>query len=118
MSQGDPKFLAILDEIRDMHERKGADYGTDRDGYANVRSSEEFGIPAWEGAILRANDKMSRLKTFCVKRTLKNEGVEDTLLDLATYAVIALRLFREAYDIEPLKSGDPILNAMHDDGIE
>jgi hypothetical protein len=106
---GDARFLAILEEIKSMHCRKGADYGTAKDTFANVRASEEFGVPAWQGAVLRANDKMARLKTFCIKGSLVNESVEDSLLDLANYAVIALRLYREAYDIEPLhlpKTGD------------
>lgn len=102
---GDKEFLAIIDEIRAMHIKKGADYGTNEDTFANIRASEEFGILAWSGAILRANDKMSRIKTFCIKGTLANEGVEDSLLDLANYAIIALCLFREAYDIEPLQKG-------------
>ncbi len=100
--QGDPQFMAILDEIRAMHIKKGADYGTDQDTFANVRASEEFGVPAWKGAVLRANDKMARLKTYCIKGTLANEGVEDSLLDLANYAVIALRLFRETQKPVPL----------------
>lgn len=101
--QGDPRFLAVLEQMHAMHCKKGADYGTNKDIFANVRASEEFGIPAWQGAVLRANDKMARLKTFMVKGTLANEGVEDSLLDLANYAAIALVLFREGYDIEPLK---------------
>lgn len=100
--KGDPHFLAILDEIRAMHCKKGADYGTSKDTFANVRASEEFGIPAWQGAVLRANDKMARLKTFCIKGKLENESVTDSLLDMANYAVIALVLYQQAHDIEPL----------------
>lgn len=88
-------FHNCLEEIADLHDKKQADYGTDEDPFANVRASEEFGIPAWKGAALRANDKMSRLKTFCNKGSLTNESVEDSLKDLAVYALIALVLFRE-----------------------
>jgi hypothetical protein len=95
MTNPDP-FQEALREIAELHDRKRLDYGTDADSFANVRASEEFGIPAWLGAILRANDKMSRLKTYANKGTLANEGVEDSLLDLAAYALIALVLFREA----------------------
>lgn len=95
--------MAVLEEMKAMHCKKGADYGTNRDIFANVRASEDFGVPAWQGSVIRANDKMARLKTFCVKGSLKNESVEDSLLDLANYAVIALCLYREAHDIEPLK---------------
>jgi hypothetical protein len=86
---------AELKLLGELHDRKQQDYGTDADPFANVRASEEFGIPAWMGAVLRGNDKMSRLKTYAKKGTLANEGVEDSLRDMAVYALIALVLFRE-----------------------
>lgn len=89
------EFCAVLDEIKAMHLKKSADYGTDTDPLANVRSSGEFGVPAWVGVAIRANDKMSRLKSFVAKGKLENESVEDALLDLASYSVIALVLMRE-----------------------
>jgi len=55
-------FPAVLDEMRELHDRKRQDYGTEVDGFANVRASEDFGIPGWLGSVMRANDKMSRLK--------------------------------------------------------
>jgi len=94
----DEGFDAILEELRELHERKGADYGTDEDQLANIRASEGFGVQAWMGAVLRANDKMSRLKTFCRKGMLRNESVEDSLRDLAVYAIISLQLYREGKD--------------------
>lgn len=88
-------FEKIVCEMVDLHKKKQADYGTDGDPFANVRASGEFGIDPWLGALLRANDKMTRLKTFSQKGTLANEGVEDSLIDLANYAVISLVLWRE-----------------------
>jgi hypothetical protein len=94
-SPSHPEFLAILDQMAALHRKKGADYGTDADIFANVRSSERYGVPGWQGAVMRAGDKMARLQTYCRRGRLANEGVEDTLIDLANYAVIALVLFRE-----------------------
>lgn len=94
--RGHPEFRRILDDVWRMHCRKGSDYGTDVDVFQNIRQSEEFGIPGWLGAVLRANDKVSRLKAYAQKGTLANEGVEDSLMDLAAYAIIALVLHREA----------------------
>lgn len=88
-------FYAILDEARAMHDAKQRDYGRDTDPFANVRASEDFGIPGWLGAVIRCNDKMRRLQTFAVKGTLANEGVEDALLDGLVYFGIALALYRE-----------------------
>lgn len=88
-------FTAILDEIADLHDRKQQDYGRETDPYANVRASEDFGISGWIGTVIRANDKMRRLQKFAQTETLVNESVEDSLLDLATYAIIALDLYRQ-----------------------
>jgi len=89
------KFAGVLVEMLRLHAQKGHDYGTFEDPFANVRASDEFGIPPWQGSMMRANDKVSRLKTYSIKHTLQNEGVEDSMIDLACYAVIALVLFRE-----------------------
>lgn len=95
MSQGNPEFRKILDQMWEMHCRKADDYGSDEDSLANVRGSVEYGIPSWMGAMLRANDKVHRIKRYAKKGKLSNEGVEDSFLDLAAYAVLALVLFRE-----------------------
>lgn len=88
-------FNQVLEEIQAMHDKKRLDYGSDDDPFANIRASELFGIPGWLGAIIRANDKIVRLQTFARKGKLVNESVEDSLLDLAVYAVIALAMYRE-----------------------
>lgn len=93
--KGDEKYLAILDELRELHLKKSADYGSDEDALANLRGSVDVGIEPWRGAWLRALDKVRRMNRFCVKGTLANEGVEDTLKDLAAYSCLVLRLFRE-----------------------
>jgi hypothetical protein len=88
-------FAAILREVQEMHDRKSRDYGREKDPYYNIRGSEEFGIPAWVGAVLRANDKMKRLQLAAQGGTLANEGVEDSLLDMITYLTIALDCYRK-----------------------
>lgn len=94
-SRGSERFHAILNELGELHDRKQADYGSPSDPFANVRSSEEFGVPAWVGAVIRGNDKMSRIKSFVRRGELLNESLEDSLRDLAVYAVIALVLYEE-----------------------
>lgn len=90
------KFDKVLEELRELHNRKQADYGRDTDPFANVRASEDFGIDGWVGSIIRANDKMRRLQAAARGQNLKNESVEDSLVDLAVYAIISLLLYREA----------------------
>jgi len=103
---GDQRFHAVLEQIGDMHARKSADYGIDGDPFRNIRASEEWGIPAWLGALIRGSDK-----TFAVKGTLANEGVEDSLLDLASYAIIALVLYREEQQCNQSQQSFPRLAA-------
>lgn len=92
---GHPEYLKLLDEMKELHCRKAADYGRGKDPFANVRAGADFGVPAWVGVMIRANDKMHRIKSFLANGSLKNESVEDSLKDLAAYALIALVLYRE-----------------------
>jgi len=92
---GDPRLHALLKEIGDLHDRKQADYGTSGDPFANVRSSQEFGVPPWIGALVRMNDKVTRLKMFASRGTLANESARDSMKDIAVYALIALILYEE-----------------------
>lgn len=95
-----PSFASILSELQAMHDKKQRDYGTAQDPQHNIRQSEDFGIPAWLGAIIRQNDKITRIKSFCLNHKLENESLEDTLIDNAVYAVLALQLYREKHAIE------------------
>ena len=87
-------FESVLAEMQFLHQKKMADYGRTGDPFANVRASEDFGIDGWVGALIRANDKMRRLQSAAQGSSLANEGIEDSLIDLANYVVIALVLYR------------------------
>jgi hypothetical protein len=93
---GHPEFHRILAEMKALHAKKAADYGAGADVLANCRASEGFGVPAWLGVAIRMNDKMTRIKSLACNGELKNESVEDSFMDLACYAIIALILYREA----------------------
>lgn len=88
-------FYKVLVEAAQLHARKQKDYGTKDDPFANIRASAEFGIEAFRGCLMRFNDKVKRLKTYCQTGILANEGVVDSLFDAAVYALIGLVLFRE-----------------------
>lgn len=89
------RFHEILAGLAELHDRKQADYGRSGDPFANVRASERWGVPPWVGAMIRANDKVARLQSLIENGRLVNESVEDSLRDLAVYAVIALVLYEE-----------------------
>lgn len=95
MTTGSERFHELLDEIGELHDKKQSDYGRPTDPFANVRASEDFGVEGWVGALVRANDKMRRLQKAAQGGTLANEGVVDSLMDLAVYALIALVLYEE-----------------------
>ena len=91
------KFHDLCDAMKAMHDKKQQDYGRANDPFANVRASEDFGVAGWAGCMIRANDKMRRIQKAAQGGTLSNEGVEDSLMDLAVYSIIALVLYREMF---------------------
>lgn len=71
---------------------KNADYtGTSTDPFSNFSKVQEMGICSTEqGFMVRMHDKMARLTSFVQKGILevKDESVEDTLLDLSNYCIL------------------------------
>lgn len=76
-------FKSIVDEMYDIYIAKNSDYGSSvSDTY------KDFGLVSF---LVRMQDKMNRLKTLNKKESLvKDEKIEDTLLDLANYSILAL----------------------------
>lgn len=89
-------FLKLLQEMKALHESKSADYGSEDDPLANIRTGADFvNIEAWRGCMVRIADKVQRLRTYCRTGRLVHEGVRDTLLDLSAYSLLAIVLFDE-----------------------
>jgi hypothetical protein len=108
LDQGDPEpmprrrhpsstaFVQLLEQMQRLHESKSADYGSEEDPLANVRSGADFvNIEPWRGCMVRIADKVQRLRTYCRTGRLVHEGVRDTLMDLAAYSLLAIVLFDE-----------------------
>ena len=89
------RFHQLLEAIGALHDKKQQDYGRGDDPFANVRASEEWGIPGWVGAMVRLNDKVRRLQKAASGGTLANEGVKDSLMDIAVYSLIAYVLYEQ-----------------------
>jgi len=93
------RFLDAVEEVRQIHLSKSEDYGSMTDPLANIRNGARFvGIEPWRGCMVRLSDKVTRLETFNRTGKLRHETVEDTLIDLAAYALLALTLYREEND--------------------
>ena len=99
-------FSEILQQMQDTHDRKRNDYAAD-DPFGNFRESERLGIPAWKGALIRLSDKYTRIMNLAAGREqmVKDETIEDTLLDLAVYSIIVLCLRQEAQQNKPRLPG-------------
>lgn len=96
---GSLAFMEILEELREIHMKKSQDYGEPTDALANIRvGADVVGIEPWRGCVIRIADKMQRIRSYCRDGRLANEGFEDALLDLASYAIIALIMFRQHED--------------------
>lgn len=77
-------FNTIIEEMKNVHEKKNADYGNNFH-----KRYKRYGFLT---ALLRLTDKMERLENIYEKGEIqvKDESVEDTLLDLANYAVMTI----------------------------
>lgn len=93
---GDPRFRAILAEMLRTHISKSNDYGTGKDIYANYRSAEVIGVPAWKSCFVRALEKVQRLTNAFGGKDLNHESVTDSFVDLANHIVISKVLYDEA----------------------
>ena len=83
----DPKtmiFLDYLESIKDLYLKKNHDYGD-----SVSKTFDEYGLVSF---LVRMDDKMNRIKTLnkIQDAAVIGEKIEDTLLDLANYAILAL----------------------------
>jgi len=87
MSQATPKYLddafaKVCEELLAMFIGKHKDYGKD-----NILDTGELGIA------FRVNDKLKRLQHIHSSgKTPSNESIDETWVDIAVYAVIAVLL--------------------------
>lgn len=82
-------FDGICRDLMALHARKNKDYGN-----AAHESFKDFGLISY---VIRLNDKMNRLKSLTkpgVEQEIKSESIEDTLMDLAAYAIMAIESMR------------------------
>ena len=90
------RFAEIATELTDMYNRKNADYG---DSF--TEGIRDFGLVS---AATRIADKYRRAVNLIRTETaqVKDERLEDTLLDLASYSIMTVMYLRamrtEPYD--------------------
>lgn len=81
-----------LMKLIEITKAKNADYtGVGDDPFANFSRVQALGITdTVRGFLVRMSDKLCRITSFAQKGVLevKDESIEDTLLDLANYSII------------------------------
>ena len=93
-------------QMIEVTKRKNADYSgasEKDDPFANFRIVEMVGICSVEtGFLTRISDKLARIATFAKKKQLlvKDESVEDTLIDMANYCILMAGYLKEQKDLE------------------
>jgi hypothetical protein len=93
----DETALGILDNMQSVYEAKDSDYSATGLPMGNLRKCEDAGIEAWRGCLVRIGDKMSRLENFLKEKEylVISEKAEDTVVDLANYAILMSCLIEE-----------------------
>lgn len=78
------KFRELANSLADLYERKNADYG---DSFG--KTFADLGIIS---AVTRISDKYNRICQLAKsgEQRVKNEAIEDTLKDLASYCIMTL----------------------------
>lgn len=84
MTEDERRHKKILDEMADTFSKKNSDYGN-----AFEEILDDFGASY---AVGRLKEKLKRLTQLVVsnKQEVKDESIEDTLLDMANYAVLTI----------------------------
>lgn len=85
-------FKKILQKIEKLHDKKCHDYADKDDPFKNFRLCEQLGICSVEkGILVRMSDKIGRICNLLDKDVkVEDEKIEDTLMDLAAYAIILI----------------------------
>ena len=89
------QFKKICDDMVKLHRTKSHDYADDSDPYLNFNTNSSiWGQPNWQEPLKRATEKMIRIAQLSKNnKTPKNEGIEDSIKDIAVLSIIAYDLY-------------------------
>ena len=103
MEKNEFTFKQIAEELTELQAKKNADYDN-----AYMKDIEKYGMVA---ALIPLNHKLNRLDNLVTKvekPMVQAESLEDTFLDLAGYAIMAVQYIRN-------KKGKKISHAPKED---
>lgn len=75
----------LLDDMHDLYIKKNRDYGS-----SVTDTYEKFGLTSF---LVRLSDKLNRVTNLTLNNKdnlVKDEKIQDTLMDLANYSILAL----------------------------
>jgi len=102
---GHPMFYKILDELKELHDKKNQQYASEKDPLSNFKRASALGEKLFNPNI--KNKPLAYLLALVSKQIdcvydIVGEGkentieeLEDKLKDIATYAILAIILERE-----------------------
>lgn len=79
----------IVEEIAKLHDKKNNDYGG-----SYYEMLNECGTAAGSGIIFNKSRRLANLIKDKTEQMVNDESIEDTLLDLASYAIMTLEHIR------------------------
>lgn len=91
----DEEFKDLLKQMWSIRQAKRQDYNAG--DVNNFEMSKFMGIDPWMGIMIRISDKFSRCCSFARKgfNAVKDESIEDTLLDMANYCLLCILEYRK-----------------------
>jgi hypothetical protein len=90
---GSLPFLELLEELRQLHFFKTAQYGGAADPFENVTASAKCGVEPWRRALCDLSDCVVRMQRFANGQPV---DYENALIDAANWSLICLLKLREA----------------------
>ncbi len=98
---GHPVFYELIEEMGRIHSIKNQDYG-DGNPLGNFMLAKSLGVDPFLGILIRLSDKWARICSLAKKTNnegaVKDETIEDTLIDMANYSLLAIVIRRENED--------------------
>jgi hypothetical protein len=91
---GSLPFLGLLEELRQLHFEKTAQYGGAADPFENVTASAKCGVEPWRRALCDLSDCVVRMQKFANGQPV---DYENALIDAANWALICLLKLRESH---------------------
>lgn len=88
-----PEFIATLDKMRELHEKKNTDYATNDNPFSNFDVSE-YGLSLFNSQRDKTFawpifTKLARLATLLNSNAIpNNESIEDSFDDIAVYIIL------------------------------